>query len=160
MNKLEKTLTELFSYTEFAGHINPKVSAVSVGWHIEHSMLVVLKSIRSLSNSNPDQYRSDFNLIRFILLSLNRFPRGRGKAPDVVKPKEHEPSDLNLLYEKTKAAIEELGRLEDRQFFKHPVFGQLNRKNTIKFLEIHGRHHLSIIKDMVSKSKDSGKSSF
>ena len=44
MNKLEKTLTELFSYTEFAGHINPKVSAVSVGWHIEHSMLVVLKA--------------------------------------------------------------------------------------------------------------------
>lgn len=152
MINLEKTLSELYTFSKFAGLSNPKISTADVGWHIEHSLLVIVKCIRSLSSSNPEHYRNNFNLIRTILLFLNRIPRGRAKAPDVVNPKVNDPSDLNLLYEKAKTAIVELGRMEDRHFFKHPVFGQLNRKNTIKFLEIHSRHHLSIIKDIVSKS--------
>jgi hypothetical protein len=34
-------------------------------------------------------------------------------------------------------------------FFEHPYFGKLKLKETIRFLEIHTTHHLSIIEDIV-----------
>ena len=49
----------------------------------------------------------------------------------------------------TYQAITYLKDCEANQYFMHPFFGQLNKKQTIKFLEIHTEHHLKIIRDIL-----------
>ena len=34
-------------------------------------------------------------------------------------------------------------------YFRHLIFGYLNKKRTIRFLQIHTAHHLKIIKDIL-----------
>jgi hypothetical protein len=37
------------------------------------------------------------------------------------------------------------------KYFDHPYFGNLRLNKTIKFLEIHTKHHLEIINDIIKK---------
>ena len=34
-------------------------------------------------------------------------------------------------------------------YFRHLIFGNLNKKRTIRFLQIHTAHHLKIIQDIL-----------
>ena len=45
--------------------------------------------------------------------------------------------------------LESFNDLEKNSFFIHPLFKQLNKKQTIKFLKLHTNHHLKIIKDIL-----------
>jgi hypothetical protein len=48
-----------------------------------------------------------------------------------------------------KEKIKELTGLHPNSFFVHPFFGKLNLKATIKMLEIHTKHHIYIINDII-----------
>jgi hypothetical protein len=43
----------------------------------------------------------------------------------------------------------ELEHLDAKSNFMHPYFGQLNLKQTKKFLALHTKHHLKIIDDIL-----------
>jgi len=45
--------------------------------------------------------------------------------------------------------LDELAKVEEVQFFTHPFFGDLKKKETISFLSIHTEHHLKIIREML-----------
>jgi hypothetical protein len=45
--------------------------------------------------------------------------------------------------------LESFNDLEKNSFFIHPLFKQLNKKQTIKFLKLHTNHHFKIIKDIL-----------
>ena len=64
MRNIEKHLDELYNYVEQAHQINTAVSSVNVGWHIEHSSLVVIKIVETVSKSDPNNYKWKFNLKR------------------------------------------------------------------------------------------------
>jgi hypothetical protein len=149
MRNLEAPLSELYSYIEHSEKINQNVSSVNVGWHIEHSLLVIIKIIQSVSKSDPNNYKWKFSLPRAVLFTLNKFPRGKGKAPDVVKPKQLEKTDYDALFAEAKQALTRLKTVDKNQFFLHPVFGNLNRKNTFIMLDIHTKHHIQIIQEII-----------
>jgi hypothetical protein len=39
------------------------------------------------------------------------------------------------------------------RYFTHPFFGDLTLNQTINFLEIHTKHHLEIIEDIISNKQ-------
>lgn len=152
MRNLEYPLSELYTYIPHSDKINKSISEVDVGWHIEHSLLVIIKIIETVCKSDPAQYKWKFNFIRTIVFFQNKFPRGKGKAPDSVIPKQIEKTDFETLFAATREAIERLKKAERNQFFLHPVFGNLSKKNTFIMLDIHTRHHTQIIKDIISSA--------
>lgn len=150
MRNIEKNLDELYQYLEQADQLNPAVSSVNVGWHIEHSSLVIMRIIETVTKSDPKKYRWKFNFLRMLYFLINKFPRGKAKAPDIVKPKQLEATNFPALLLQTKEALNKLKEAASHQYFRHPIFGDLNKKDTFIMLDIHTRHHLSIVKDIVT----------
>lgn len=150
MRNIENRLVELSKFITDAEKLNTKISSVNVGWHIEHSLLVIIKIIETVTKSDTTRYRWKFNLARAILFTLNRFPRGKGIAPDVVKPNQHEKTDFDLLFAQARQSIDALKNVDSNNYFLHPVFGNLNKKNTFIMLDIHTKHHILIINDIIS----------
>jgi hypothetical protein len=149
MRNLEKPLSELYAFIADAEKMNPAVSSVNVGWHIEHSLLVIIKIIETVCKSNPAQYKWKFSFVRTIVFFQNKFPRGKGNAPDIVKPIQIEETDFDALFAKARQSIEALKNVHPNQFFLHPIFGNLNKNNTFIMLDIHTHHHIHIIRDII-----------
>ena len=149
MRNIEQYLDEIYTYVEHEHQLNTAVSSVNVGWHIEHTSLVIIKIIETVIKSDPKKYKWKFSLIRLIIFLKNKFPRGKAKAPEIVKPKQIEKTDFQQLLIQTKQALQQLKQADPNQYFLHPVFGDLNKKNTFIMLDIHTRHHLDIVKDII-----------
>lgn len=150
MRNIEPRLEKLHTYIADAEKLNTAVSAVNVGWHIEHSLLVIIKMVNSLTSSDPAQYKWKFNLARAIVFTIKKFPRGKGKAPEAVNPKQIEKPDFDALFSKAIKKIEELKKADPNNFYEHAIFGVLNKKNTFTVLDIHTHHHIRIIEDIIS----------
>jgi hypothetical protein len=150
MINLEESLLKLKAYVAYENCRNEKISKVNVSWHIEHSLLVLSKIIETANLSNPERFKSGFNLSRVLIFALKKFPRGKGKAPEIVKPKQTEPVDFEKLFKNTLEDLETLKALQPNSYYAHPVLGQLNKKNIFKLLDIHTNHHIGIIKDIIS----------
>jgi len=150
MKNLDAILPELASYIADHNQSNQAISEVSVGWHLEHSLLVIKQITATVAQSEPKLYKSKFNLKRFIVFLTKTIPRGKAKAPKVVIPVDEITVDsLQESLKKTYQAITYLKDCEENQYFMHPFFGQLNKKQTIKLLAIHTEHHLKIIRDIL-----------
>ena len=152
MKNLEPSLEKLYSYIPEADILNSAVSSVNVGWHIEHSLLVISKIIETVVNSDPAKYERKFDFRRSFVFFLGKFPRGKAKAPDIVIPVQNGHPDFDALFATTRAAILQLQNASKNQYFVHPIFGKLNKKDTFTMLDIHTKHHLLIIKDIISQT--------
>jgi hypothetical protein len=150
MKNLDAILPELANYIADYNQSNHAISEASVGWHIEHSLLVIKQITATVAQSEPKLYKSKFNVKRFVVFLTKTIPRGKAKAPKVVIPSEE--ITVDLLQESLKNTYQAITYLKDceaNQYFMHPFFGQLNKKQTIKLLEIHTEHHLKIIRDIL-----------
>ncbi len=149
MNKLNTLLDQLLAKVAHFDVENQQVSQGKVGWHIEHSLLVLSGITKVLAMSNPSEYKSKFNFAKFVVMTFNFIPRGRGKAPQTTQPKsEVTAENLTAHIIKTREKVKELDTMNQDLFFKHPYFGDLKLKEAVRFLEIHTKHHLKIINDI------------
>ncbi len=147
---LEKIESQLSNIDKKAAN----VSAVGVDWQLHHSLLVIKGVLTQLLKSDPKAYRWRFNLIRAIIFGLGQIPRGKGRAPDVVKPKEGvDREELEKLLQQCKELWPKAESLAAKAWFAHPVFGALSKKQTFRFLDIHSLHHLKIVEDIVRSSR-------
>ena len=147
LSKLIKSLEEKIPMMDVA---NTQISSAKVGWHVQHSLLVIISIINGLKQSDPNTYQWKFNLNKTLIFTLGKIPRGKGKAPKAVQPKEETTKDKLLeSIEKAKVSLADLHKVQKNQYFLHPYFGHLNLKPTIKFLKIHTKHHLKIINDIL-----------
>lgn len=150
MTTLTTLINELQTQIQNCERLNEAVSQSSVGWHIQHTLLTTKKIISALEKSDPAQYKWDFSLTRSFVFTFNKIPRGKGKAPQSVQPAGNaEPAELIAEVQKLLPRISLLDELQPNHFFVHPYFGRLNVKAARKFLEIHTRHHLAIISDIL-----------
>jgi len=151
MTQLLRTIDQLQTYIDDHSITNQSISAGSVGWHIEHSLLVIQKITETIHASNPSEYQWSFNFKRLYVFLKKGFPRGRAKAPDVVIPTPNLTVDqLMESITKTKLAVASLQQAANNQYFMHPFFGKLHKKSSIKFFDIHTRHHIKIIQDILN----------
>lgn len=129
---------------------NPKVSKATIGWQIDHSLKVINNVSKALQSSDPNDYEKNFSFLGKVFFTLGIFPRGKAKAPKHVKPPEIIlKEDLITQIEEAKINVKTIKGLNDNAFFKHPLFGHVNKKRVNRFLEIHTNHHLKIINDIL-----------
>jgi len=149
MTELQQLIKKLENQISNHDKLNIAVSKSSIGWHIDHSLMVINGIVIQLKSSNLEQYKWRFNLSRFYIQTINKIPRGKGKAPKIVQPTELSSIEmLTAKIEIAKNSIAELENLHPNCYFKHPYFGNLNLKKTIWFLKLHTKHHLKIIEDI------------
>lgn len=150
VQKLLLQIDQLHSFILLGNQYNNKVSDKGTYWQIDHSLQVLHGVVEALKNSVPKDYQPKFSLTKFIIMNTGYIPRGKGRAPKQTIP-ENKPSkeELTLHLERVKEEVATLDQLDKNKTFKHPLFGWLNLKDTIKFMGIHTHHHIKIINDIL-----------
>ena len=150
------TTSKLSQYLEKIESAIPKfeekklsVSNSTVGWQIDHTLKAINKVLGGLKNAPKDKKAKPTLLGRFCLL-FRYIPRGKGKAPKEALPPEN-ITENSLLDQLSSAneVIQQIPNIPIEVTFKHLYFGILTKKQTIKFLEVHTKHHLKIIDDIL-----------
>ena len=150
MKPLHHILLQLENHIPNLDKTNSKVSNSTVGWQIDHSLLVINGIVEQLEISNPNEFQPKWNFPKFMVFTTGKIPRGKAKAPKVVIPTQvATQEELIAKLEVAKNNILKLNSFSENSFFKHPFFKDLNVKQTEKFLVIHTQHHLKIIQDIL-----------
>ena len=150
MNPLHNLLLQLESHIPNFDKTNSRISNSTIGWQIDHCLLVINGVIKQLEISNPTEFQPKFNLPKFIVFTTGKIPRGKARAPKIVMPISIATAEeLNSNIEIAKNKVSKLNNLPKNSFFKHPFLSDLNVKQTEKFLAIHTKHHLKIIEDIL-----------
>ena len=134
----------------------PRVSAWSVGKQLEHLMLSdksILDSLDRLIDGRSGPAAGGPTLIARILLRLGYIPRGAGKAPPVAQPADRDAADVEAGLRRNRQRLDHLGEqlplLEEAGWrSRHPVFGALDIGEWMRFMDVHHRHHLKIVRDI------------
>jgi hypothetical protein len=150
MNPLLPLLQQLESHISNFEKTNPKVSNSTVGWQIDHCLLVINGIIGQIEISDPLKYQPKWTFPKFMVFTTGKIPRGKAKAPKVVIPTQvATQEELIAKLAAAKNNVLKLDSFSENQFFNHPYFKNLNVKQTKKFLTIHTKHHLKIIQDIL-----------
>jgi len=150
LKRLRAYLSEMESYVERFAIENTEISKASVGWHIDHNLKVINNVVMALQASNPDDYKNNVSFLGKMFLKLRYFPRGKAKAPKYVRPPEQIlKKDLLSQIASAKKHIETITDLNENAYFKHPLFGNINKERVSRFLETHTNHHLKIVREIL-----------
>lgn len=150
MDKIEIQLQKIESLLSKIDVTNEKVSKASVGWHLEHLLLILNSSLKGLTMTNPKDYNPKFSLKKFVFLNFGMIPRGKIRAPKQFIPLEVPTQEsilklMNLAKERLKA----VENLPEKSFITHPFLGDFDKKTTLRFLWLHSNHHLKIVDDIL-----------
>ncbi len=150
MKKLIQVLNDFEKQAPPYSNNNKLVSEANVGWHIMHSCLVITSITKAITASDPALYKKKFSWKAFLVLLLNKIPRGKAKAPSFTQPANEVSMEMVLqqIIEARKS-VELLSTAENNKYFTHPIFGDLQLPTAIKFLYVHTYHHEKIIKDIL-----------
>lgn len=150
MQKLSNLIDELASYIPRLEARKESVSASSVGWQIEHSLLVISSVIEGVKRSDPSSYKWSFRPWKYLIFWRGKIPRGKSKAPKFVIPDSFTVESLQGHIVSCRAKIGELDALSAGHYFRHPYFGDTKKKDVIPFLVLHTEHHVKIIRDILA----------
>jgi hypothetical protein len=148
-DKLKQLTLALEKHIEQFEIRNDAVSKSTVGWQLEHIFLSTSLIILAVKKSNPSDYKWSFKIPKLLVFTLSKIPRGKAKAPTVVVPQTFDKDSLLKHFDKVIRLLDDIQEIDKKQFFNHPFFGDLKLKDTIRFLEIHTKHHSEIIRDIV-----------
>ena len=84
------------------------------------------------------------------IFTSGRIPRGRGKSPEAAVPSDGiTEAELLTMLEESERLLDASRTLSPDHWYRHFAFGVLDRDRTLKFLRIHNRHHLRIVRDIL-----------
>lgn len=147
LNKAESCITD-------RNRIAFNVSPVDVAWHLDHLLKVIIGIHLSLDKSDPAKFKYSWNFYRSFVLTLGRFPRGFVMSPEAVLPPDNiKTSAIYAQLKDARLVLNNFSELAKNQYFNHSDLGVLDRDSALKFVGIHTRHHLRIIRDIVKQSK-------
>lgn len=151
-SSIEKSLEALDQFISKADVIRPSVSAASVGWHIEHALLVAEFSVKALQTDLTTTSSLSQRIKKKLFFLVKYIPRKSAKAPKVVRPATQNP-EINDLKIHLKEVLEQLQKATEAPanlYFHHPQLGVINTEETLEFIVIHNEHHLKIIRDILA----------
>ncbi|MCD9856040.1 DUF1569 domain-containing protein [Epilithonimonas sp. JDS] len=150
MDKIEIQLQKIELLLSKIDVTNEKVSKASVGWHLEHLLLILNSSLKGLTMTNPKDYNPKFSLKKFVFLNFGMIPRGKIRAPKQFIPLEVPTRESILkLINRAKERLKAVENLPEKSFITHPFLGDFDRKTTFRFLWLHSNHHLKIVDDIL-----------
>jgi len=139
----------------------PKVSGWSIGQQLDH-VLHGAQAVFSTLTGGGKEPAAGINWTGRLLLTLGWFPRGVAKSPKSALPSEApDAAELAAKAAHLRAGFRDLayrtGLLASRQLlFKHPYFGGLDCRQTLRFLGVHNHHHLKIVRDIRRAGRPAG----
>ena len=151
MSSFQKLITlvdELYQESNWAEESSIEVSKATVGWHIAHSYLVIIKSCENLlSNTNrPSKNRKWLQQEVFFL--LRKIPRNKIEAPEFVVPIDDSEKEIKRLYDQAVSLLSQIKQNKDG-YLSHPFLGPIKSERVPLFLRIHTAHHLQIIREII-----------
>ena len=150
MNDFENIFNEIKNYFENFEKQNYKISSKSVGWHIDHSLRTINNAVFELKNSNPTRFAYAINHRRTFLFFCKKIKRKSLRSPRSNRNFGNITlEELIFQFELAKSNITTIEKSNTKSNFNHPYFGQLNIAQTCIFLNIHTKHHVEIIKDII-----------
>lgn len=142
-------IEQLFAKRDFS---NPEVSKANVAWHLDHMLKTINQVSKKLIDSDPDAFRPNFSPQRTFVHTSGIIPRGAAESPQNVRPPEVILLDsLERQLSLAKINLTKITDLNEKANFQHPIFKQLDRDQTRRFLDVHTNHHLKIIKDILEE---------
>jgi hypothetical protein len=116
-------------------------------------MLVIRRAYRAVLDSDPAAYSPNYSIRTYLFFNVvKKIPRGRTKAPAAVVPGPGITEEtLRQSFDKTMLVIADYQKAGAKQFFRHGLLGNLDRDRTRLLMEMHTRHHLDIIRDIVGE---------
>lgn len=155
--RLRRQSDEIARLLPYHDRRNLTISLWSVGNQVEHillSNLLILRQIDANLAQGPATGKP-FNWTGRFVLWFGRFPRGKGKAPPYAKPKGASSQELKAMLAEVNKLLEQLEQKElelerSRYAFPHFIFGLLDVKQWLRLSEVHTRHHLLIVADILS----------
>ena len=146
-----RTLNKLNNYIPSCSVKNEKVSKWSVGMQIEHCLVGTRGICSALVNSKPYTGKIKKGFVRRLILLTGIIPRGRGKSPNAVIPNDQTTeSALRELLAEASLSAQKAAESDCDCWWKHFAFGVMKRDEALKFVEIHNKHHLKIVSDILS----------
>lgn len=150
LDRIFKQINELEKYASSENSTASNISNASIYWQIDHTLKVINGTYQLLIDSDPNQFKGKFNFLRFIYLTKGSFPRGKVRAPKSLVSQEEVLNQAQILsdLQNVRIKLEQCATLDPKSHFKHPIFKNLNLKQSFRFLEIHTEHHLKIIREI------------
>ena len=150
---LEDELGRISSHFDQRNIKTKAVSEAGVAWHLDHVLKVINNISDNLIQSDPAAYTSNFNLQQIAVHTSGVIPRGAAQSPkEVLPPDDILLDSLHLQLAMARQNMIKIDKLPEHAFYRHAVFGNLDRDATRRFLEIHTNHHLKIIADILEKN--------
>jgi hypothetical protein len=130
----------------------PSISSWSVAQQLDHSLMVVERSLARVLD-RPEPLARGLTLVGRVVLGLGWFPRGSARAPRGFEGKERSsaelaprPAGVRDLLARLAAEPALLARREP--VVPHPYFGGLDARNALRNAVVHTAHHLAIVRDL------------
>jgi hypothetical protein len=150
MKNIENQLQKIESLLSKIDITNARVSKASVGWHLEHLLLILNSSLKGLTMTDPADYKPAASLKKFVFLKFGLIPRGKIKAPKQFFPLEIPTREsITKLINLARKRLEAIRELPEKSFITHPFLGDFDKKTTLRFLWLHSNHHLKITDDIL-----------
>lgn len=126
----------------------PEISAWSVGEHFDHMAKVCRATLVQVGKDEAiDQ--PPIRWIGHVILGAGWIPRGRGRSPERMRGAVGTATDLEQLIDAAREALEHVAAHPPRErrkpLVKHPVFGGLDARQSIRMLAVHNAHHMKIV---------------
>jgi len=149
-NPLQKEFDQLESYFNKGNIVETSVSQKGIYWHVDHCLRILEGIPEVMHSSEKQDYNPKSSLMKFVIMSFGWMPRGKGKSPKHVLPDENNlnKESIQKRFDRAFLQVIDAANLPEWQFFRHPLFGSLKRDEAIKFMGIHTRHHLKILREI------------
>lgn len=152
IENLRAQLQEIEHYIPNFETKNLNVSKATVGWQLDHALKVIIAVSIILVKTDPKKYKRDINIRKLVLFAFGTIPRGKGRSPKQVLPPEIIlKEDLYTQLKSAREYVQKIEKVHKNAYFNHHIFGTLNKDQTTRFLNIHTRHHLKIIEDIINE---------
>lgn len=148
--QINKIISALESCLDKIDLKKEEVSHSSVGWQINHILIVSNSICKVLIKSKPENYTSAFNWQKTYVLLTGYIPRGKVRAPKAVVSEEYSLESIKEAISNAKSLIKRIQSLDKNAYFEHPFLGNFNLKDSKRFIEVHSVHHLKIIRNIIA----------